>query len=102
MSETEVNKLQQVIYWIRAVLGILLGTAYAIFWRQSWGSFLTAVSFSLLFYLLSYYLIRMILGEYRVELLGGSSNVLRIGIGMFFLSFIFFWILIYSLFFHTG
>jgi len=102
MSEGEANKLEQAVYWIRVALGALLGIIYAAFWTQDLGGLLPAFSIAVTFYFLSYYAIRIILGQYRVELLGGSSNVLKIGIGIYFVSWIFFWIFTYSLFFYVG
>ncbi len=102
MSQGEKDKLEQIIYWSRAALGSALGAGYAALWREAWGGLLQAASIAVLFYVISYYLIRTALGEYRLQLLGGTSKISRIGIGIFFISWLFMWILVYSLFFHTG
>ncbi len=102
MSEAERNKLEEVIYWGRAAIGTVLGAVFAVFWRESWGGLLQAVSVALIFYVGTYYLIRTILGDYRVELLGGASKLSMIGVGIFFMAWIFSWIFFYSLFFRPG
>lgn len=100
MSEAEESRLERLVYWIRVVLGTILGAMYAVYWRESWGGFLSAVSYAILFYILTYYLITISLGSYRVEILGGTRKIFTIGIGIFFISWLFFWILLYTLFFH--
>lgn len=102
MSEDEKDKLERIIYWFRAALGSALGAGYGALWREAWGGLLQAASIAILFYLISYYLIRTALGEYRLQLLGGASKISRIGIGIFFISWVFMWAFVYSLFFYTG
>lgn len=100
MEEKEAERLENIVYWARGLLGSLLGIIFAIFWRPNLGSVITAASIALLIFLISYYVIRWILGEVRVNILGGKSKVYTIGIGAYFTAWLFFWILVYTLFFH--
>lgn len=101
MEEKEIEKLEKVVYWARCFLGSLLGVVFAIFWRPNLGGVITAASIALLIFLLSYYVISWALGEVRVNLLGGRSKIYTIGIGAYFTGWLFFWILVYTLFFHV-
>ncbi|MEM0218827.1 MAG: hypothetical protein QW314_02240 [Thermoproteota archaeon] len=98
--EEGIEKLENLVYWARCILGSLLGIIFAIFWRPYLGSVITAASIALLVFLVSYYVTRWILGEARVNLLGGKNKIYTIGIGAYFTAWLFFWILFYTLFFH--
>lgn len=95
----EAKKIENTIYWARCILGAILGLIFAAFWRPSFGPLITAISIALLIFIISYYVIVLILGEVRIALIGGKNKVYTIGIGIYFLSWIFFWIFFYTLFF---
>jgi hypothetical protein len=101
LTEDEEKKLQKAIYWGRAAVGIGWGTLLAAFWRPYLGGLLTAASMSIFAYLATYLIVANLLGKHRVELIGGKNKLYTIGIGVFFLSVVFAWILLYSLFFHS-
>lgn len=100
MEESEAERLENIVYWARGLLGSVLGIIFAIFWRPNLGSVVTAASVALLVFLISYYVIRWILGEVRITILGGKNKVYTIGIGAYFTAWLFFWIFVYTLFFH--
>jgi hypothetical protein len=50
--------------------------------------------------MVSYYTLKVVLGE-RVEEIGGTSKLYTIGIGAYFVSWLFLWILVYTVFFHV-
>jgi len=102
LAENEQKNLEKMVYWSRCAIGAVLGLTYAVFWRASIGSLLTAASVMITVYLGSHYLISALLGKHRLEVLGGKGKLQTLGIGIFFLSFLFFWVLFYSLFFYTG
>jgi len=102
LSEDEEKKIESAAYWGRCAMGALLGALYAVCWRPDLGSFLTAMSFAIFGYLVSYFVLSIALGDHRVEMIGGKSKLQTLGIGIFFLSFLFAWILLYSLFFYAG
>ncbi|HYA22066.1 MAG TPA: hypothetical protein VEG31_02715 [Thermoproteota archaeon] len=101
MSDDEEKRLLNLIYWGRAGIGLGWGALLAAFWRPYLGGILTAASMSIFAYLATYLIIAQLLGKHRVELIGGRNKLYTIGIGAFFLSVAFAWILIYSLFFHN-
>ena len=101
MTEDEEKKLQEAIYWGRAAVGIGWGVLLAAFWRPSMGGVLTAASMSIFAYLATYLITASLLGKHRVESIGGKNKLYTIGIGIFFFSVLFTWILLYSLFFHS-
>jgi len=102
LTESEQKNLEKMVYWSRCAIGTVLGLVYAAFWRASIGSLLIAASVMITVYLGSHYLISALLGRHRLEVLGGEGKLQTIGIGIFFISFLFFWVLFYSLFFYTG
>ncbi|UCB60418.1 MAG: hypothetical protein JSW72_10025 [Candidatus Bathyarchaeota archaeon] len=90
-----------VIYWIRATLGLIIGVACALYVYSmvtveltSIYTLLTGVSFALLFYMATYYLIK---SKYfgRVE---KQSKLVTQGIGIYFFAWIVSWTLIVTLF----
>jgi len=101
LTEDEQKKLQKAIYWGRAAIGIGLGALLAAFWRPNMGGLFTVASISIFSYLATFLVLSNLLGKHRVESLGGKNKLYTIGIGVFFLSVVFTWILLYSLFFHT-
>lgn len=101
MTEDEEKKLQKAIYWGRAAVGIGWGMLLAAFWRPFMGGLLTAASMSIFAYLATYLITASLLGKHRVELIGGKNKLYTIGIGIFFFSVLFAWILLYSLLFHS-
>jgi len=101
LTEDEEKKLQDLVYWGRAATGLGWGALLAAFWRPSLGGILTATSMSIFAYLATYLITTSLLGKHRVELIGGKNKLYTIGLGAFFLSVAFAWILVYSLFFHN-
>ena len=102
MAEDEQKNLEKIIYWSRCAIGMGLGLVYAAYWRPDLGSVLAAASVAITVYLASYYLLSVLLGKHKVEVLGGRGKLQTIGIGIFFLSVLFFWALFYSLLFYSG
>lgn len=102
MAEAEQKNLEKIVYWSRCAIGTLLGIVLATYWRADMGNALTAASIAVTVYLISYYVISFLLGKHRLEVLGGKGKLQSIGIGIFFLSVLFFWALFYSLFFYAG
>lgn len=90
-----------IIYWIRASLGLFIGTLCALYVYSTVSTevtniytLLTGISFALLFYVATYYLIK---GKYfgRVE---KQSKLVTQGIGIYFFAWIVSWSLIVTLF----
>jgi len=90
-----------IIYWIRASLGLFIGTLCALYVYSTVSTevtniytLLTGVSFALLFYIATYYLIK---GKYfgRVE---KQSKLVTQGIGIYFFAWIVSWSLVVTLF----
>ena len=93
-----------VIYWLRVAFGILaalLCIGYGIATKTitsdvnkfSWNMLLNGVSLALVVYLLSYYAIKAIFIT-KVE---KPQKVFTMGIGIYFLAWIVFWILLYTI-----
>jgi len=102
MGESEEKKLETLVYWGRCVMGAVVGAILAAFWRANLGGLLTAASVAIIAYVALSYLLRFMLGEHRVQLLGGGSKLNMIGVGIFFLSALFFWAFLYSFFFYVS
>jgi hypothetical protein len=88
------------IYWIRLGLGIAaaaLCTLYNVFaqslTKMDIRVFFSGFSLALLFYLVTYYIIK-IKFLYKVE---KPSKLVTTGIGIYFFSWIVFWVLFYTL-----
>ncbi|MEM3596938.1 MAG: hypothetical protein QXJ53_02245 [Candidatus Bathyarchaeia archaeon] len=93
-----------VVYWLRVVFGILaalLCVGYGIvtesittdFSNPDWSTFLYSISIALLVYMLSYYVMKALFLS-KVE---KPQKLFTTGIGVYFLSWIVFWILLYTL-----
>ena len=89
------------LYWIRAVLGIVIGllsTAYITLGAAgelaSIYTFLTGVSFALLFYIATYYVVKLKFAG-KVE---KASKLMTQGIGIYFFAWLVTWTLLVTLF----
>ena len=79
-----------VVYWSRVGLGITAGLFCTLLARNS---FLSGVSFGILFYILTYYILKRLFVA-KVE---KPSDLFKMGIGAYFLSLIVSWVLLFSL-----
>jgi len=79
-----------VVYWSRAGLGVLAALLCTLLARQS---FLSGVSFAVLFYILTYYILKRLFLT-KVE---KPSELFKMGIGAYFLSFIVAWALFFTM-----
>jgi hypothetical protein len=77
------------VYWIRFALGII--AALASF--GSFNTFLNSMSLAIIVYLLSYYVIKF---KFRSEV-QKTQKLFTAGIGIYFLSWIVFWSLFYTI-----
>jgi hypothetical protein len=94
-------KSLQIVYWIRVGLGVTIGILCGLYlyFSVSGGlsdiyTFLTGLSFAMLFYIATYYII-------KVKFLGKvdkPAKLIREGIGTYFLVWIVSWVLIVTLF----
>ncbi|MGB9741268.1 MAG: hypothetical protein ACP5IM_04920 [Candidatus Bathyarchaeia archaeon] len=93
-----------VVYWLRVAFGILAallcigyematGTIINDISKFSWSMFLNGISLALVVYLLSYYVIKAIFTA-KVE---KPQKLFTMGIGIYFLAWIVFWILLYTI-----
>lgn len=90
-----------IIYWIRAVLGFIIGFMCAAYVYltvtgelTSIYTLLTGVSFALLFYIATYYMIKLRFMD-KVE---KASKLITHGIGIYFFSWLITWTLLVTLF----
>lgn len=85
------------IYWLRLGLGIIaasLSTLLALLSDElSYTTFINGLTIALAVYLLSYYLLKAKFAA-KVE---KQSKIMSQGIGIYFLTWVVFWILIYSI-----
>jgi hypothetical protein len=90
------------VYWLRVVFGILaallcigygMATGSINANLMDWHIFLNGISIALVVYLLSYYLIKAIFMT-KVE---KPQKLFTMGIGIYFLAWIVFWILLYTI-----
>lgn len=79
-----------VVYWSRVGLGIIAGLFCTLLARNS---FLSGLSFGILFYILTYYILKRLFAS-EVE---KPSDLFKMGIGAYFLSLIISWVLLFSL-----
>ncbi|MCW4052967.1 MAG: hypothetical protein NWE78_07155 [Candidatus Bathyarchaeota archaeon] len=93
-------KLLTLIYWIRAALGLVIGLLCGLYIYYSdtselfnFFTLLTGISFAMLFYLATYYVLKLKFYA-RVE---KSSKLVRQGIGIYFFAWIVSWTLIVTL-----
>ncbi|HML03305.1 MAG TPA: hypothetical protein VK487_08025 [Candidatus Bathyarchaeia archaeon] len=90
-------KPSESLYWIRASLGVVIGALcalydYAIGWsptHNALGDLFTGVAFALMFYIITYYALRL----YYFDKFKKKSKVTTTGIGIYFLLWIVVWIL---------
>jgi hypothetical protein len=90
------------VYWIRFALGIIaalasfgygLGTNTISSTEFSFNTFLNSMSLAIIVYLLSYYVIKF---KFRSEV-QKTQKLFTAGIGIYFLSWIVFWSLFYTI-----
>jgi hypothetical protein len=87
-----------VIYWIRLVLGIVaagISTAVTMFTADelSYTVFMNGITIALAIYLVSYYVIKAKFGMQLEK----KSKIMTQGIGIYFFTWLVFWVLIYSI-----
>ncbi|MEM3577999.1 MAG: hypothetical protein QXX51_06030 [Candidatus Bathyarchaeia archaeon] len=93
-----------VVYWLRVAFGILAavlcigygmaaGSITSDASKFHWNTFLNGVSIALVVYILSYYVIKAFFMA-KVE---KPQKLFTMGIGIYFLSWLVFWILLYTL-----
>ena len=87
----------QIIYWLRLGLGIfaaLVCTGYAMVdTRFTISVFMNGAVIAMLIYLMSYYLIK----SKFINKVEKPQKLLTMGIGIYFFSWLVFWILLYSI-----
>ncbi|UCE43490.1 MAG: hypothetical protein JSV57_03755 [Candidatus Bathyarchaeota archaeon] len=81
-----------IVYWSRVGLGVLAALLCA---PLAQDSFPTGLSFGILFYIITYYLLKRLF----VAQVEKSSELFKMGIGAYFLSWIVGWVLFYTLLF---
>lgn len=90
------------IYWLRLVLGIvaaILCIGYGIATNSisavsfDWTTFFNGLSLALVVYLLSYYAMRALYATHVAK----PSKIVTTGIGVYFLTWIVFWTLLYTI-----
>ena len=79
-----------VVYWSRFSLGIIAALLCALLGLNS---FLNGISFGILFYILTYYILKRLFAA-QVE---KPSELFKMGIGAYFLSWIVAWVLFYTI-----
>ena len=86
-----------IIYWSRLGLGIVaasLSTALALLSEElSYTTFINGLTIALAVYLISYYLLKAKFRD-KVE---KQSKIMTMGIGIYFFTWLVFWILMYSI-----
>jgi hypothetical protein len=88
-----------VIYWLRAVLGVVIGGLCSLYVYStvtelaSFYTLLTGVSFALLFYMVTYYIVKFVFFA-KVE---KQSKLMTQGIGIYFFAWVVSWTLIVTL-----
>jgi hypothetical protein len=86
-----------VIYWIRLVLGIVaagISTAVTMLNDElSYTVFMNGITIALAIYLVSYYVIKAKFGTQLEK----KSKIMTQGIGIYFFTWLVFWVLIYSI-----
>jgi len=92
----------QTIYWSRLGLGVVaavLCTGYAVATNEitttsfNWVTFINSMSIALAVYLISYYVIKMKFVT-KVE---KPTKLMTMGIGIYFIAWMVFWVLMYTL-----
>ncbi|MFQ6064047.1 MAG: hypothetical protein ACE5L6_01090 [Candidatus Bathyarchaeia archaeon] len=82
-----------IIYWSRVALGIVAGLGCTLLGRES---FLSGLSFGILFYILTYYILK----TRFVTKVEKTSQLFMMGIGAYFMSLIVSWALFFTLIYH--
>ena len=86
-----------IIYWLRIVLGIIaagISTALTLLSDTlSYTTFVNGITTALAIYLVSYYILKAKFGT-KVE---KQSKIMTQGIGIYFFTWLVFWILIYTI-----
>ena len=86
-----------IIYWLRLVLGIIaagISTALTLLSDTlSYTTFVNGITTALAIYLVSYYILKAKFGT-KVE---KQSKIMTQGIGIYFFTWLVFWILIYTI-----
>ena len=91
----------ETIYWLKLAIGIVAAfvcTGYIIVARNietifTFTTFMNGLSIAIITYLISYYLIK---GKFALKV-EKPQKIFTTGIGIYFLSWIVFWILIYTI-----
>lgn len=94
-------KTLQIIYWLKLAIGIvaaLVCTGYIIVARNiqtifDFTTFMNGLSIAIIIYLISYYLLK---GKFALKV-EKPQKIFTTGIGIYFLTWIVFWILIYTI-----
>ena len=82
-----------VVYWSRVGLGVVAGLLCTLLGRDS---FLSGLSFGILFYILTYYILK----SRFVAKVEKTSQLFMMGIGAYFLSLIVSWVLLFTLIYY--
>lgn len=90
------------LYWIRAILGAIIGALAALYdyatgvlapaYTFSINDFFTGLTFALLFFIVTYYVLKI----FYADKFQKKSKILSTGIGTYFLVWIVIWVLIDS------
>jgi len=90
-------KPSESLYWIRASLGVVIGALSALYdyamglsLEKDIGVFFTGLAFALMFFILTYYVLKL----YYFDKFKKKSKVISTGIGIYFLFWIVVWIFV--------
>jgi len=96
-------KTLEIIYWLRLALGITAAVICTVFGLATntivkegfpeWNTLMNGVSIALIIYLISYYIIESKF-SLKVE---KPQKLVTTGIGVYFISWIVFWVLLYTI-----
>lgn len=91
-----------IIYWLRFALGVITAFVCAGYGLATdtirnvnfeFNTFMNGLSIALVTYIISYYVIKFKFSQ-KVE---KSQKLMTMGIGIYFISWIFFWVLLYTI-----
>ncbi|MCW4044279.1 MAG: hypothetical protein NWE94_02030 [Candidatus Bathyarchaeota archaeon] len=86
-----------VIYWLRMGLGIIAAAISTVLTllrdEPSYTIFMNGLSIALIIYLISYYMLK---AKFRAQI-EPQSKIMTMGIGIYFFTWIVFWILMYTI-----
>jgi len=86
------------LYWIRVLLGIVAGAVSAVFASfmplYDYSTLINSITVALLVYFITYYILRAVFKS-KIE---QQSKILSTGIGIYFFSWILFFVLFYTVF----